>query len=103
MDVAAHALHDYFQALFQWHIAHTTDQAPPNGQTALSFLVGGYDRNSRVGQLYEIAVPGGVALRSDTNNPGTRWLGQWDVIARIINGFDIRLKTLPFYIEIPST
>lgn len=98
VQVAAQALHDHFQALFDWHIANSpNDQTPAGGAAALMFFVAGYDEGSRVGQLYQVDVPGTVVFAGDRNNPGTRWIGQWDVVGRIINGYDTRLKTLAFY------
>ena len=98
VQAAAQALHDHFQALFDWHVSNTPNvQAPAGGAAALVFFVAGYDQGSRVEKLYQVGVPGTVVFAGDTNNPNTWWIGQWDVVGRIINGYDGRLKTLPFY------
>jgi len=93
---AADALYAYFNQAYQWHTAQGYDQPVPAGQIALTFLVGGYDPNSRVGLVFVVNVPGGVSPLRDTNNPGPNWIGQFDVVARIIKGCDPRVANLAF-------
>ena len=90
----ADQLHQHFLRLYSEHIAQVPGDAVPAGQAALLFLVGGYDTASRVGTVFECSVPGVVAQRINTNNPSTSWIGQWDVVARIIRGWDPRLLNL---------
>jgi len=92
----ADALYAYFNQAYQWHTAQGHDQPVPSGQIALSFLVAGYDPNSRVGLVFICNIPGGVSPLRDTNNPGPNWIGQFDVVARIIKGWDPRLANLGF-------
>jgi hypothetical protein len=83
-----------FSTAYQWHTAQGHDQPVPAGQSALQFLVAGYDPGARVGTVYDCRVPGGVSPLRDTNNPGASWIGQGDVVSRIIKGWDPRLSGL---------
>jgi hypothetical protein len=94
----ATALHAHFATIYAQHIVHFPGEAVPAGDTALQFIVAGYDPSSRVGELFEIDVPGpapAAAVRT-SNNPGPWWIGQNDVAGRIFNGFDGRIHDLPF-------
>lgn len=93
----ADALFTYFHTIYQWHIAQGHDQPVPVGQAALQFLIGGYDPQARVGTIFQCGIPGGVSPLRDTNNPGTNWIGQIDVVSRIISGWDPRILNIaPF-------
>lgn len=89
----------HFNTIYQEHIAQFPAQTVSAGQTALSFVVAGYDSGSQIGTLFSVEVPSAAAptaaVRS-TNNPGPWWIGQTDVVARIINGFDPRAWNLAF-------
>lgn len=89
-------LQTYFDGLYQSYIAQAPAQAVPAGQVALDFIVGGYNTNTRVGEVYRCQIPGAAGRVLDTNNPSAFWGGQWDVVARIMNGYDPRLLALPF-------
>lgn len=92
-------LWNHFNTLYQEHITSNPASAVPVGETALNFVIAGYDAGSQVGTLFSVDVPSAAAptapVRS-TNNPGSWWIGQVDVAARIINGFDPRAFGLPF-------
>lgn len=88
-------LHTHFTAIYQWHVGQRYDAPVAAGQAALSFLVGGYDQGSRTGVVYQCDIPGVVAQVRDTDNPLPYWLGQVDVVARIMLGYDPRLLQLP--------
>ena len=96
VQAVAQGLYTYFDAIYQWHVGQGYDQPVPVGQVALQFFVGGYDQAARVGQLFQCNVPGGALLARDTNNPGAQWIGQVDVVSRIIKGWDPRIMTLGF-------
>jgi hypothetical protein len=75
------------------------NSAVPDGQIALNFIVAGYDPGSRTGTLFSIDIPTPAAPTAPvrtTDNPGSWWIGQTDVVARIVNGYDPRILTLPF-------
>ena len=87
-----------FNTIYQEHISQYPGQAVPAGQTAVNFVVSGYDSCSQVGTLFPVAVPSAnapAAVRT-TNNPGAYWIGQIDVVARIVNGYDYRALNLTF-------
>ena len=89
----------HFNTIYQEHIAQFPASAVPAGQTALSFVVAGYDSGSQVGTLFLVEVPSATAPAAavrTTNNPGPWWIGQTDVVARIINGYDPRALNLAF-------
>lgn len=96
-DIAT-ALHAYFNTAYQQHIAQLPQDALPAGHKALDFIVAGYNPNSRVGEVYGLEIPTGPAPTNPnraTNNPGPWWIGQCDVVARIINGYDPILLSHP--------
>lgn len=92
----ANQLHAFFNTAYQWHTAQGHDQPVQQGQVALTFLVGGYDPTSTTGLVFQVSIPGGVAPARDTNNPGPYWIGQFDVVSRIIKGWDPRILGLGF-------
>jgi hypothetical protein len=88
----------HFNELYQQHIAQNPAAAVQSGQAALNFVVAGYDPGSRVASLFSFDIPSQTAPTSPSrtsNNPGPWWIGQADVIARIVNGYDPRMLTLP--------
>ena len=89
----------YFNTIYQQHIAQLPATAVPVGQIALNFIVAGYDPGSQIGTLFSIDIPSVAAPMTasrSTYSPGPWWIGQTDVVARIINGFDPRAWSLPF-------
>jgi hypothetical protein len=99
VQAIAGLLWTHFSTIYQQHIAQFPAQAVPAGQTALNFVVAGYNPGSRVGKLFAIEIPSlaapTVAART-TDAPGPWWIGQVDVVARIVNGYDFRALNLPF-------
>ena len=92
-------LWSYFNATYQQHVSQLPATAVPVGQVALNFIVAGYDFGSRTGTLYHVDIPSAVAPTAasrSTNQPGPWWIGQTDVIARVLKGFDSRVFNLPF-------
>jgi hypothetical protein len=89
----------YFNRVYQEHIAQLPKTAVSPGSTALNFIVAGYDPESSEGTLYSIEIPSTASptapVRS-TNVAGPWWIGQIDVLARIINGYDFRAAGFPF-------
>jgi len=89
----------YFNDRYNDHIAQYPNAAVAQGQFAITFCVSGYNDNSRIGELYPFTVPSAQApvtpVRT-SNNPGTWWIGNYDVVSRIVSGFDFRLLDLAF-------
>ena len=68
------------------------------GVDQLQFIVAGYN-NDNSHQVCMVYVPGEVELKRDSakkgNEYGASWIGQTDVVGRIILGFDGRIGNLP--------
>jgi hypothetical protein len=98
VQTIATQLWSHFNAVYQAHIAQISNSALPAGQIALNFIVEGYDPGTREGMLFNIGIPTPAAPTTPgrtINNPGPWWIGQTDVVARIVNGYDPRILTLP--------
>lgn len=98
VQAIATQLWTYFNTIYQQHIAQIPASTVPAGQSALNFIVAGYDPGSRIGTLFGLDVPGAAAPTTpgrNSNDPGPWWIGQIDVVARIMNGYDPRIVTLP--------
>jgi hypothetical protein len=99
VQAIAGLLWTHFTTLYQQHIAQSPAEAVPDGQTVLTFVVAGYDPGSREGALFSLDIPSAAAPTTasrSTNNPGPWWIGQTNVVARIINGYDYSALSLPF-------
>jgi hypothetical protein len=95
---AAQLLRTFFDGVYQNHVSQLPTSAVPAGQTALSFVVAGYEPNSRVGEQYWFDIPStsaALVAGRTSNEPGPWWIGQTDVVARIANGYDFRALALP--------
>lgn len=75
------------------------------GVEQLQFIVAGYnqDESHQVAMLY---IPGNVELKRDSakrgQEYGASWIGQIDVVSRIVLGFDGRIGNLPALQKIAS-
>src|SRR5208337_2549436 len=92
----AQKLVEFFETIYNEHIAAKLDPTVQEGQRALSFYVAGYDKNASLGQVYDCAIPGGhvTKLPLDTNNPNANWNGQSEMVTRLILGADPEIKKL---------
>jgi 20S proteasome alpha/beta subunit len=65
----------------------------------IEILVAGYNKNSSH-NVYSFSIPGEIKLLRDSNQKnneyGSSWLGQVDVVSRIILGYDGRIVNVPF-------
>jgi hypothetical protein len=98
VQAIATQLWTHFNSAYQNHIAQLPNSALPAGQVALNFIVAGYDPGSTLGQVYTVDIPSPTPPPTPartTENPGPWWIGQVDVVARIVNGFDFRILDLP--------
>jgi len=68
---------------------------------AVVMMVGGYDPGGNQGKVYEVYAPKGeYYLRRTTNeSPGSAWRGYTPVVARLLKGYDPRLRDLDGFTE----
>jgi hypothetical protein len=64
----------------------------------IDLIVAGFDAD-RIGRAYNVHVPKGIILEQDTIKSGVMWIGQTDVVQRIILGHDAIGAELPFVKE----
>lgn len=75
------------------------------GVEPLQFIIAGYnqDKSHQVAMVY---IPGNVELKRDSSKRGQEygasWIGQIDVVSRIVLGFDVRIGNLPVMQKIVS-
>jgi hypothetical protein len=80
-------LANFMQLRLESHFAAGLDLRPTAGTASIVFLVAGF--NGAVGELREIALPSRtIRLLHTTETGGLAWLGQRDVVDRIIKGVD---------------
>ena len=69
------------------------------GVDMIELLVAGYNKNGSH-QVYGCYIPGEIQKRRDSedknNEYGSSWIGQGDVVSRIVLGFDGRISNVPF-------
>ena len=63
----------------------------------VQLIVAGLD--GEVGHAYSVLVPAGIQSESDTEQCGAMWIGQGDVISRMLLGYDPAGGTLDFVAE----
>ena len=64
----------------------------------INMIVVGTDKD-RVGRAYSISVPKGITIERDTKQCGALWVGQTDVLARIVKGYAPEIENLNFVKE----
>lgn len=92
-------LWQYFNAAYQAHITALPGSAMGTGLLALNFMVAGYDAESSEGTLYAIDIPSTnppTTPARSTNRPSPWWIGQTEVLSRILKGYDPRLLQIPW-------
>lgn len=98
VQTIANLLWSHFNAVYQNHITQYPNTAVPAGQIALNFIVAGYDPGSTTGSIFPVDIPSAAAPAAPsrtTTNPGAWWIGQVEVLARIMLGYDVRMLSLP--------
>lgn len=75
-------------------------------QSILEFLVAGHDVNKR-NMVYKITIPdpkekNGLVLKLGRDQSGATWIGQTDVLIRIIRGWSPEIKRIPVIQELPD-
>jgi hypothetical protein len=89
----------HLNTLYQEHIATYPAAALAPEVIALSFTVSGYNVDSRIAEMYPFTIPSAAQPQTPdrtSDNPGAWWIGTWDVVSRIVNGYDYRALDLPF-------
>lgn len=61
----------------------------------VEFIVAGYDPDG-TGHAYHLAIPKGIVIEKDTVTAGAVWIGQVDVLSRVVKGVDPSIYGLPF-------
>jgi hypothetical protein len=65
----------------------------------INLVVAGIDKD-KVGRTYRVIVPGDVTPSGDTNLGGATWIGQTDVLGRIIKGWAPEIGALAFVSDV---
>lgn len=94
----AEQLWNYFTARYNDHTTQNKNTAVQQDQSAFSFVVAGYDPGTRAGKIFHVSIPTQAAPHKPVrtlNDPGAWWIGQTDVVSRIILGRDSRIESLP--------
>lgn len=86
-EEVSNELADFFSIRLEAHFDAGLDPRPSAGVDAITFLVAGF--NGATGELREIDLPSKtIRLLHTTTSGGVAWLGQRDVVDRIIKGVD---------------
>ncbi|HLG25415.1 MAG TPA: hypothetical protein VI588_01295 [Candidatus Gracilibacteria bacterium] len=75
-------------------------------QPIIEFLIAGHDPDG-TNQVYKLTIPdpkekNGVVLKLSKDQCGATWIGQTDVLVRIIRGWSPEIKRLKAVMEIPD-
>ena len=65
------------------------------GIETLTIIVAGID-NDKVGRAYIVSVPKGITREGNTQQCGALWVGQTDVLGRIVKGYAPEIGNLDF-------
>ena len=82
---------------YQFRIQH------PNGQIEegqaniepIEITIAGYNKDNKH-EVHEIHLPGKIEQKGQSENYGMGWIGQGDVVSRVILGYDQGIINLPF-------
>lgn len=61
----------------------------------INMIVAGIDED-KIGRVYSILIPKGITNEKDTQQCGAMWVGQTDVLARIVKGYAPEIGNLDF-------
>lgn len=62
----------------------------------VDILIAGYNENNET-EIFELTIPGTIQQKRQPNDYGGTWVGQGDVVARLILGYDGRIFANPFF------
>ncbi len=93
-------------AIFNYKDEKGQKQEQKYYQSILEFLVTGHDANKN-NMVYKITLPdpkdkNGMVLKLSKEQSGATWIGQTDVLIRIIRGWSPEIKRLPIIVEMPN-
>jgi hypothetical protein len=83
---------DIARRLGRFYQEKWNDGGMPEGAMPVGFLVAGFDTDEAYGKIYEISIPNSIEPVEQLagTNFGVRWAGQFELVNRLINGFDQR-------------
>jgi 20S proteasome alpha/beta subunit len=61
----------------------------------IQMIVAGIDKD-KIGRAYSVLIPKGITNEKDTESCGAMWIGQTDVISRIVKGYAREIEKLEF-------
>jgi hypothetical protein len=64
----------------------------------VNMIVAGIDKD-KIGKAYMVSVPKGITLESNSKQCGALWVGQHDVLTRIVKGWAPEIEQLDFVKE----
>ena len=70
-------------------------QNPTGSIETINLIVAGVDSDD-IGRAYSVIVPKGITAERDTSLCGAMWIGQTDVLSRIVKGMAPELSNLDF-------
>lgn len=68
----------------------------------INVLINGFDKDGSC-KTYELLVPGDIIRKRDNGEYGCTWVGQGDVVSRLILGYDGKILNLPMFKELSSS
>ena len=90
IDEVVERLRDFFGERIKRHLDRKLDEAPPEGNDVLGFIVGGYD-DGGIGRLRLLYLPTGTVLpgaSTAAGECGASWEGETDGLTRLLKGWD---------------
>ncbi|MCC7160513.1 hypothetical protein IT399_02235 [Candidatus Nomurabacteria bacterium] len=61
----------------------------------VNMIVAGIDKD-KVGRAYSVSIPKGITMEKNTQQCGALWVGQTDVLTRIVKGFAPEIENIDF-------
>jgi len=68
---------------------------------AIQILISGYNKEGTC-ETYELRSPGQISKKRGINDYGSTWVGQGDVVSRLILGYDSKMLNLPVFSKLSS-
>lgn len=94
---------EQYAVKFRFRDPQGNEKDGTGGVDKLNILVGGYNKDGSH-EIYICYIPGEVQKKRDSREKdkeyGASWIGQSDVVSRIVLGFDARISNLKFINEL---
>lgn len=68
----------------------------------INILISGYNLDGR-SETYELKSPGDISLKRPAEQYGSTWVGQGDVVSRLILGYDSKILNMPMLQKLRQT